>query len=246
MSDADERARSRVHELVTTMNVSLPGLVLGFCLLFLGGCNVVDRGSVASRGKEAPTDSTGGEASPHTARPGTHLDPPSGEIVRIRLIDPDAQPSEVAAGPDGATDDPGKIASKPERPSSADPSVVEMEAFRVSGKTYLSFDFGLSFVRNGEKISWATITAVKPNSEASAAGLRPMARILAINGRDIEDYEASFRHGSELNALLIDRKPGAKITLEVLLDGYSQRKTVTLVRRMSNLRLDPDDILRAP
>jgi hypothetical protein len=172
LSDANERARGRVHEPATTMNVSLPGPVLGFCLLFLGGCNAVDRGSVASRGKEAPTEPTGGEASPRTARPGTHLDPPSGEIVRIRLIDPDAQPAEVAAGPDGATDDPEKIASKPSAHRQPTLRWSKWRHIRVSGKTYLSFDFGMSFVRNGEKISWATITAVKPNSEASAAGLR--------------------------------------------------------------------------
>jgi len=234
---AKERAPMRIAFLGT----------LGFLsMMFFGGCNALHRETATLRSNGAATGNAGEVPPSNTNRLSSNPTSSTSEIVRIRLIDPDAQPADSATNEEGKTGDPEKIASNPDHPLPADPSVVQMDALRVSGKTYLSFDFSMSFVRNGERISWATITSVKPNSEASAVGLTPLTRVLAINGKDIEEYEASFRYGSELNALLINRKPGSKITLEVLLDGYSQRRTVTLVKRMANLRLDPDDILRGP
>ncbi len=79
------------------------------------------------------------------------------------------------------------------------------------------------------RVAEMTVLAVIPNSDADKQGLGPLTQILSIDGKDVSDFTASFDKGSDLNAKLIDRKKGDKITLEVLILGAKRPKRVTLV-----------------
>lgn len=206
---------------------------LPLCALLLSGCGGALREASSETRTVTPLGSTeAAQPAPAPTPPASRtLSPSNGEIVTIKLVDPTAPAGTTAEQVDEPTTAKDPVHETSGHPAPADPSVVVLDPIQVSGRTYLSFDFSLALVRNGSQVVWATVTAVKPNSEASAAGLTPMTRIVAINGKEIQDFEASLSHGSELHALLINRKPGARITLDVLLNGYGERKTLTLIKR---------------
>jgi len=108
---------------------------------------------------------------------------------------------------------------------------IEMPAFIVTGKTYLSFDFAMSLVKIGNQISWAYVTKVKPGSDADIEGMRPYTHILSINGKPIQEFDATFSSQSELGRLLIGRKVGDRLVLEFRRDGSTETKTAVLVKK---------------
>ncbi|MBL9207573.1 MAG: PDZ domain-containing protein [Opitutaceae bacterium] len=209
------------------------GWSLPLCALLLSGCGGALREASSETRTVTPLGSTEATQPARTPPASRTLGSANGEIVTIKLVDPAAPAGTTAERVDepAAANEP--VHGSSGQPAPVDPSVVVLDPIQVSGRTYLSFDFSLALVRSGSQIAWATVTAVKPNSEASAAGLTPMTRILAINGKEIQDFEASLSHGSELHALLINRKPRARITLDVLLNGYGERRTLTLIKRRS-------------
>jgi C-terminal processing protease CtpA/Prc len=101
----------------------------------------------------------------------------------------------------------------------------------VSTKPIGSFGISVRARRDGlsGNIAEMTITGVIPNSDADREGLGPLTRILAIDGKNVNEIAASFDKGSDLKSKLIDRKPGDRITLEVLVLGSRKAKQVTLV-----------------
>ena len=80
----------------------------------------------------------------------------------------------------------------------------------------LSFGLSLSIWEDPatKKVKAVYVSKVKSGSPADVAGITPMARIWCINGQSVEEFATSFKSGSALNRLLVDRKNGAKLTLE--------------------------------
>jgi predicted metalloprotease with PDZ domain len=107
---------------------------------------------------------------------------------------------------------------------------VVLSPFVVSTKPIGSFGLSVKAMRGAFSTTVAelTILDVVPHTDADKEGLVPLTRILSIDGTSISEFTASFDKGSDLCAKLIDRKRGAKITLEVLILGASKSKLVTL------------------
>jgi C-terminal processing protease CtpA/Prc len=79
------------------------------------------------------------------------------------------------------------------------------------------------------RVADMTILSVAPNSDADKLGLGPLTEILSIDGKGVGSFTASFDHGSDLSAKLINRKKGDEIVLEVLVLGARKPRRVTLV-----------------
>ncbi|HEY5228496.1 MAG TPA: PDZ domain-containing protein [Opitutaceae bacterium] len=79
------------------------------------------------------------------------------------------------------------------------------------------------------RVAEMTVLAVVPNSDADKQGLGPLTQILSIDGREVKEFAASFDKGSDLDAKLIGRTKGDKITLDVLILGARKPKRVTLI-----------------
>jgi S1-C subfamily serine protease len=115
--------------------------------------------------------------------------------------------------------------------STADSKPSVLGPLVVSTKPIGSFGISVRARRDGlsGNIAEMTVTGVIPNSDADREGLGPLTRILAIDGKNVNEIAASFDKGSDLKSKLIDRKPGDRITLEVLILGSRKAKQVTLV-----------------
>jgi len=90
------------------------------------------------------------------------------------------------------------------------------------------------------RVKWSVETArvekiiideVLPDSPADQAGIGVSTTIEKIDGRPVREFTATFDSGSDLNKALINRKPGDRITLEVLPVGAARPRIVTLVER---------------
>lgn len=114
---------------------------------------------------------------------------------------------------------------------------VMMEAVGVEGNYVPKLCFGISLNvwkdNNTHLVTSIIIDRVKPGSEAEQKGLAPMARVLRINGRAVQEIEASFFKGKELNQVFVDRRDGDKITLEIWMPGETEARTVVLTEHNS-------------
>ncbi len=82
------------------------------------------------------------------------------------------------------------------------------------------------------------VDTVDPDSDAWKKGLEPDARIVAIEGKPVTEFDATFSSGSELNGIFSARNRGAKVTLEVIPLGSQTAKTITIVERPANFDSD--------
>ena len=110
---------------------------------------------------------------------------------------------------------------------------TQMKPFVVHETTKMSFGFGVDIWKNGqsEKIFALYVKSVKAESEAEAKGMAPRTRILTIDGRAIEEIDATFDKGSELFKKFIGRKRGEKIVLDILTEGAQTPQTVVLTEK---------------
>jgi predicted metalloprotease with PDZ domain len=117
----------------------------------------------------------------------------------------------------------------PPPPAAAKPA-LQLAPVVVSSKPIGSFGLSVRVLRDAmsAKVAELTILDVIPHTDADKAGLGPLTRILSIDGRSVNDFTASFDQGADLNAKLIDRKRGDRITLVVLTLGARKPREVTL------------------
>jgi hypothetical protein len=123
------------------------------------------------------------------------------------------------------------------RATAADPKAdnhppVKMERFVVNDKHLLCFGIALELWddKNSERVMAMYVKAVAPGSMAEQEGIVPGTRIYTIEGIPVENFEATFRAGSELNKLFVDRQSGDHVTLEVKFLGKWGTKFITLVQ----------------
>ncbi len=122
---------------------------------------------------------------------------------------------------------PGQTA-RADSPAKSD--VVTLEAFSVGALPVQSFGFCVRILRNTEtdQVTEITVTRVAPKSDAAKKGMGPLTSIRKIDGRPVQDFVASFAKGSDLNKILMHRKPGDKVTIEFLALGSTAVRTATL------------------
>ena len=123
------------------------------------------------------------------------------------------------------------------RATPADPGAdnhppVKMERFVVNDKHLLCFGIALELWedKNTHRVLAMYVKAVAPGSMAELEGIVPGARFYTIEGIPVDNFEATFRAGSELNKLFVDRQSGDRVTLEVKFIGKWGTKFITLVQ----------------
>jgi hypothetical protein len=111
---------------------------------------------------------------------------------------------------------------------------VVMEAFKVEKIHKVKLAFGMSLdvwnAGNG-KVKSIVVWKVRETTDAADQGVIPLTRIYRINGRPIEEFDATLRRSSELGKLFVDRKNGDQIVLEIGLPGHPDLRTVVLTER---------------
>lgn len=127
-------------------------------------------------------------------------------------------------------------ADKPTDPPAAKPAepVVKLEPMEVLGEPpKLSFGISLQIWQDSltGNVSTIYITGVKTDSDAEKQGLKPFTQITRIDGRPVQSYLASLKTSNDLGKVFINRKVGAKVTLEVLPVDSPEPKTIVLVER---------------
>jgi hypothetical protein len=144
-------------------------------------------------------------------------------IVCTAMIQPCGQ--AAAAQP---TSDAGPQANSRQGP------VVVLEPYAVLGEApKLSFGVSLEIWKVGStnQVSAIYLGKLKPGSDAQLAGLGPRTRIDRIDGKPVEEFAATLSKGSELNRVFINRKLGDKVVLEVLPEGQTKTRIVTLTEK---------------
>lgn len=140
----------------------------------------------------------------------------------------------AAFGPALANDQAGKADESVAKAAAKEPPPVVMKPFEVKEPPpKLCFGMALSVWTNNitKSITAVYVTRVKSESDAERAGIGLYTRILAIDGKPVEQMQPSFRHGTDLNRAFINRKPGDRLTLTIIPTGGTAPVTVHLVNR---------------
>jgi len=108
---------------------------------------------------------------------------------------------------------------------------VALQPFRVHEDAITSFPISLRVARNpqSDSVAHLVVTEVPPNSSTELAGVKEGDEILALDNRAITTFKGALSRQSELGKLLIDRRPGSTLEIEVITPGETQPRRVTLV-----------------
>ncbi|MBS0662065.1 MAG: hypothetical protein JSR48_02290 [Verrucomicrobia bacterium] len=116
---------------------------------------------------------------------------------------------------------------------------VQMEAYKVEGNYIPRLSFGISLDVWRDNVSRLVtsivIRSVRADSEAEQQGLAPQMRVLRIDGRPAEEFEASFFKGTELNRIFVERRNGDTVALEIWDPQLRAPRTVVLTEHRNNL-----------
>ena len=118
-------------------------------------------------------------------------------------------------------------------PPAKEPPPIVLEPFVLNAESELSFGFGIRVMRNQatRHALGMSVERVGSGTDAERKGLKSQSQIIAINGKPVGDYEATFNAGSELGKIFVGRAEGAKVTLTVIPFGKKKPQTLTIVRR---------------
>jgi len=108
---------------------------------------------------------------------------------------------------------------------------VALQPFRVHEDAITSFPISLRLERNShsDSVAHLIVTEVPPNSSTELAGVKEGDEILSLDSRAITTFKGAISRQSELGKLLIDRRPGATLEIEIISRGETQPRRVTLV-----------------
>lgn len=108
---------------------------------------------------------------------------------------------------------------------------VALQPFRVHEDAITSFPISLRLERNShsDSVAHLIVTEVPPNSSTELAGVKEGDEILSLDSRAITSFKGAISRQSELGKLLIDRRPGATLEIEIISRGETQPRRVTLV-----------------
>jgi S1-C subfamily serine protease len=111
--------------------------------------------------------------------------------------------------------------------------VYQLPKLSVHEDFRMSFGFGIKMVKDGlsQKVLVMYVDSINPESDAQKQGLETEMRIIAIDGKPVTDFDATFNYGSELNRIFSHRDPGATVSLEVMAVGSQSTKTIQIMER---------------
>jgi len=114
---------------------------------------------------------------------------------------------------------------------------IRLDSFSVGALPIMSFGFSVQIIKNSatKMVESMMVSGVGRGSQAERAGLSYYTQILSIDGTPVENFAASFAHGSELNKKLMNRKKGDHVTLEILPPDSQSPQFVTIY-----ITRDPD------
>ncbi len=112
---------------------------------------------------------------------------------------------------------------------------VALQPFRVHEDAITSFPISLRVTRNpqNDSVAHLVVTEVPPNSSTEYAGVKEGDEILSLDDRAITTFKGMISRQSELGKLLIDRRPGAMLEIEIISRGETQPRRVILVAGQS-------------
>jgi len=112
---------------------------------------------------------------------------------------------------------------------------VQLAPFIVTAisDSQLSFGFSLRIVRlmPADRVMAMFVERVKEGTDADRKGLKAGSRVLTIDGRPVDEFDATFASGSDLCRIFIGRPELAHVTIEVLPPGTNKTKKFKIVRR---------------
>ncbi len=119
--------------------------------------------------------------------------------------------------PPVAAQDAPPAPAEPPAATSADEKVVNLEPFRVKGNAVGNFAITVQvFIREDNGKMQLIISKVLPDSDAERAGLQEGDEIVKIGGLLVADMEPDVGKDSALGRLLLNRKSGDILDLEVV------------------------------
>jgi predicted metalloprotease with PDZ domain len=88
-----------------------------------------------------------------------------------------------------------------------------------------AIEVGIKVNSDTKKVERMFVTGVRENTDAEDAGLQPGDEILKLDGRSVQEFDASLRKDGPLSRILIDREFGEPLKLEILVH---RKQTFTL------------------
>lgn len=129
----------------------------------------------------------------------------------------------------------GSLASADNGHTTAEPNhqVILLDPFVISEKEQLSFHFSIRVIREqpANRIVEMYVDRVLDGSNAHEVGLMKGAKIVAIDGKAVELYEATFLNDSPLRKIFINRREGDEVALTVINPGENNRRHIVVTRR---------------
>ncbi|MDB6093697.1 MAG: hypothetical protein JWM32_1259 [Verrucomicrobia bacterium] len=118
-----------------------------------------------------------------------------------------------------------------EKITANDPPVM-MNAFKVEDAYSSQLSFGLSLDiwedQETKMVKAIYVKKVKADSPADYAGIKPMSRIYTLDGQSVGNMSPTFKKDSVLNRLLVNRKTGETLIVELTVFGKMGSQTVVL------------------
>jgi membrane-associated protease RseP (regulator of RpoE activity) len=126
------------------------------------------------------------------------------------------------------------------KPAQPKDKIVVLEPMKIKGTPLISFAVDLAIYMNPttRKVERIFITYVREKTDAEAAGLQPGDEIVKLEGIPVKEFDAVVSSESPLGNLLLSRKPGERLKMEIITRRTEQ---ITLEAR----RATPEDFLRS-
>lgn len=130
---------------------------------------------------------------------------------------------------------PNSTASSPfsalKKAKPAPAGALALQAYRVHEDAITSFPVSLRVTRNSgsDSVAHLIVTEVPPNSSTELAGVKEGDEIISLDGRAVTTFKGAISRVSELGKILIDRRPGSRLEVELITPGETKSRRVTLV-----------------
>jgi len=110
------------------------------------------------------------------------------------------------------------VVAKEKSPPPPKDKVVVLEPLKVAGTPIISYavDIRIYADPGGNKVDRIFITRVWEASDAEASGVQAGDEIVKLDGKPVKEFEARVSVNSPLGQLLLNRKPGDALKLELL------------------------------
>lgn len=118
---------------------------------------------------------------------------------------------------------------------------VALAPFRVHENPLTSFPVSLRVIRDpiNDHIQRIFVTEVPTDSTTDRAGVKVGDEVLRIDDRPVTEFTGGLGRRSELGKVLIDRRPGSMVDLEILTPGAAKPRRVTLIAGQPSSSLRP-------